>query len=279
MEVLLSLFILGIGMIMVAAVFPVGGNWTRQATEESVGLQIGRNVESLIRATLPNGSLFPRPLVDDAAYWQTGDLFRLRPLQRVLSPGANDPPRLALRQLEKDYGWAAFYRLNPMQRDPEALLSGSEVVLAPSYVYDVYILVFKKREGTYAPRHNEVVFPNENGEWPTSGPPYSHPIAVMAVYSPGRHDPAETPSVFGAVPPMGQFGIGADSGTVFRQSLDPDIYLATAGPGGARAWPYLKSQTSIGGVPAEPVIYMPASTSTAETASPLIYVYQTTIAH
>ena len=35
MEVLLAVFILGIGLIMVATVFPVGADWTRQSTEDT----------------------------------------------------------------------------------------------------------------------------------------------------------------------------------------------------------------------------------------------------
>ena len=41
-EVLLATFILGIGMIMVASIFPVGANWTREATEDSVGQVISQ---------------------------------------------------------------------------------------------------------------------------------------------------------------------------------------------------------------------------------------------
>src|SRR4051812_41156300 len=46
-EVLLAIFILGIGMIMVASVFPVGANWTRQTAEGSVSQTIAQSAMSV----------------------------------------------------------------------------------------------------------------------------------------------------------------------------------------------------------------------------------------
>src|SRR4051794_28890181 len=50
LEVLLATFILGIGLIMVASVFPVGANWTRQGTEESVGQTIALNAVAVVKS-------------------------------------------------------------------------------------------------------------------------------------------------------------------------------------------------------------------------------------
>jgi prepilin-type N-terminal cleavage/methylation domain-containing protein len=57
-EVLLAMFILGIGMIMVASVFPVGANWTRQTTEDSVAQTVVQNALSVIRTHYgPTGNM------------------------------------------------------------------------------------------------------------------------------------------------------------------------------------------------------------------------------
>jgi hypothetical protein len=103
-----------------------------------------------------------------------------------------------------------------------------------------------------------------------------------ATYNPGFHNPDNTPSIYDAIPPMGQYGIGAESGTVFKQIANPFLtsaQLATAGPGGAAPRPYLKGQFTPVDAPTEPIIYVPAPDGTDNAASPLIYIYQTTITY
>jgi prepilin-type N-terminal cleavage/methylation domain-containing protein len=48
-EVLIAIMVLGIGLLMIAAIFPVGGNWTRQSTEETVAQSIAHTAVSLIQ--------------------------------------------------------------------------------------------------------------------------------------------------------------------------------------------------------------------------------------
>src|SRR5271170_4830714 len=56
-EVMLSVFILGIGLIMVATIFPVGADWTRQTAQNDVAQTVAQNALSVIQATYgPNGS-------------------------------------------------------------------------------------------------------------------------------------------------------------------------------------------------------------------------------
>src|SRR5690242_19549346 len=57
MEVLLAVFILGIGLIMVATIFPVGADWTRQSTEDSIAQTIAQNAMAIIRDNYAPSSL------------------------------------------------------------------------------------------------------------------------------------------------------------------------------------------------------------------------------
>jgi len=42
-ELLLAVFLLAIGLIGLLSVFPIGADWTRQVTEESVAQNVARN--------------------------------------------------------------------------------------------------------------------------------------------------------------------------------------------------------------------------------------------
>ncbi len=48
-EVLISMLILGVGLIMVASMLPVGADWTRQNAEETITATIAHNAETIIR--------------------------------------------------------------------------------------------------------------------------------------------------------------------------------------------------------------------------------------
>ena len=48
-EVLIAMLVLGIGLLMVAAIFPVAGNWTRQSAEEGMAQSVARSALALIQ--------------------------------------------------------------------------------------------------------------------------------------------------------------------------------------------------------------------------------------
>jgi hypothetical protein len=100
-------------------------------------------------------------------------------------------------------------------------------------------------------------------------------MVLTGPYSSGDHDPAKTPSVFGAVPAIGGIGIGIQSGTVFRNVIDPGVNMSTAGTGGAMARPSLVAVPGASGPVPERILF--SAPADGSSSSPLIYVYQTTL--
>jgi prepilin-type N-terminal cleavage/methylation domain-containing protein len=300
-EVLLAMFILGIGMIMVASVFPVGANWTRQTTEESNAQTVVQNALSVLGVHYgPNGDLhdffapnFFDPLGIPTNSWipnntnlnsvlkargspsnpfvlQAFPLFANIPLTERAYQFGNAKPFPAANPMGCTYFWTALIRLNPMHRGGSNATNG--VQPSASYTYDVYILVFRKgaveqkfsvagganKPGGYAE------IPGTRNMTGNVAPP--DPMAIVpsvgyANYAAGQFTSGQWTQV--ACPPIGQYGIGANSGTVFRQVLAPAFGQATPRPG-----------LMTGG---EPVVVSPAADGASNTASPLIYVYQTTM--
>jgi len=297
-EILLSVFILGIGMIMVASVFPVGANWTRQATEETVGQVIAQNAESVIMSHYRaggdlNGYLIPNyanvPTNPNTILKNTVDTpFKLQALPgfAVDAPTATDAlgkplnlqgktvpvrerayqfgasnPFPAANPTTCTYFWTVLARLDPSHRITNGTTNG--IYPATSYKYDIYILVFRKGDSSHS-----FNWPSEvlNTRGPGEG---LIPEVVRAAYLPGTYDEKANPPVVGAIPPIGVIGIGDDSGTVFRQSYDA---LTPGGAGIAR--PALKVAPPAS---ADKVLFAPGPNNGDVTSSSLIYVYQTTM--
>lgn len=55
-EVLIAIAILGVGLVMVATIFPVAATWTRQAAEETVASQVALNAVNIIKVKLNNNA-------------------------------------------------------------------------------------------------------------------------------------------------------------------------------------------------------------------------------
>jgi hypothetical protein len=93
------------------------------------------------------------------------------------------------------------------------------------------------------------------------------PTLLTAQYQEGASPVGQTSPVNGAIPEIGFIAIGRQSGTVFRQGVD---LLTTPGSAKAVARPAIIKTPAF-----EDVIYaMPAD---GTSASPLVYVYQTTV--
>lgn len=274
-EVLLAIFILGIGLIMVATIFPVGAKWTRENAEESLAANIARNAEAVIRAKYANGIpvasdgtlngipgfyntvplperayLFGQPnpypaystWSKDATY-RPGDrvtdgsnFFRARTSNKNVTPTegaewrqlADDPAATSL------YYWTALVRRSPGAQNR----------------YNLYILVFKKGDA-------ENVFPtpdaNELADTRNIGTEDRVPKLVKTAHGADINNPT---------PPVGAIGIGATSGTVFRQGTNANADAIVTRPAIASG---------------EQVIWAPPADGTA--ASPLVYVYQTVLTY
>ncbi len=80
LEVLIATLILGIGLIMVAAIFPVGAKWSQQGAEETIAQNLALNAVSIIKTKYTSTLLTTAPTgankATDAYYasgtWKTG---------------------------------------------------------------------------------------------------------------------------------------------------------------------------------------------------------------
>jgi prepilin-type N-terminal cleavage/methylation domain-containing protein len=258
MEVLLAVFILGIGLIMVATIFPVGADWTRQSTEDSVAQTVAQNAVSTIQTYYARNS----PYTNTA-----GKLASLTaPVEQLQAlPGFDTIPK-AVRTYQYGntnpyparkpdacvYYWTALVRVQPGQN------------AGASRPYDLYILVFRKGAASQV----FTSFPAGSTEVPGVRDTTNtlEPTLVYRTYSAGTYDSTLTPPVANPVPPIGHIGIGKVSGTVFRQSVLNDYTTPTNTKAVAR--PEILQA-------GEEVIYAPPADQT--NGSPLVYVYQTTI--
>jgi prepilin-type N-terminal cleavage/methylation domain-containing protein len=314
-EVLLAIFILGIGMIMVASVFPVGAEWTRQTTEESNAQTVVQNARSVLQVHYgPNGDLHswlapnfydPAGIVPNtwmANSFNPNSVLKARssalpqplnPFVLQAFPGfANIPPTERAYQFGSitpfpardpsacTYFWTALVRLNPAHRG--GTNATNFVQPSASYNYDVYILVFRKGAVEQVFSNTATEIPDARNLADAAFDERAVPSVMYMEWSRGSYDASQSPSIVNAVPPIGQYGIGAYSGTVFRQVADfsdnnagnwgaiprPMIVVGTDPP--APPWNLQDKQV-------EPVIVAPAPDGAAWSASPLIYIYQTTM--
>jgi len=240
-EVLLAVFILGIGLVMVACIFPVAADWSRQNAEESIASNIARNARTIILtkyapsdfSALAADSAGLATLVALPGIASTG---KLPLVERAYAYGAV-PPYPAAAPVNALYFWTALVR-----RSPDVSLG-----TAPNR-FDLYILVFKKGEAgqTFTPTPALVApainCPGTGGI--TSSPADSSNVPFLA----------QSTSISSI--PIGSIGVGMTSGTVYRILPGPT--------------------TSVPLMPAgETIAYAPPADNT--TASPLVFVYQTSI--
>jgi type II secretory pathway pseudopilin PulG len=252
-EVLLAIFILSIGLIMVASIFPVGAEWTRQNTEESLAQTIGENGISIVRSRL-NATDFA--LVSGTTLQGVPGLInKVTANERSYQYGASQPFPAA-NPTSATYFWTVLARKTP------GATSGTVGAIS----YDVYILVFKKgaAEQQFANVSTGLVANCRN-----LSETYM-PCLVSVSY--GAGSAVSGGPVTGAVPAMGSIGIGATSGTVFRQLLATSGTTAAARPALTTAGEQVIIAPAADGTTATP----PAGSETTG-VSPLVYVYQTTL--
>jgi len=236
-EVIVSVFILGIGLIMLATMFPVAGDWARQSSEESVGVVVGQTAVSAIQtrytATDLSGvgtALVGLPNIATRLPWQSRCYAQGStppwPVPWTWSsstPGVNVPPM---------YSWVALIRRQPGQ------VPGSD------NRFDLFVLVCKKGELTQT-------FGNDSRAGRIDTDP-------RTVASTGYHYlPGATSGALSAMP-AGMRGIGATSGVIFRK-------LTTAG------------DTSMPLIGSENVWWVPAADGADPRATPVVYIYQATV--
>lgn len=247
-EVLLAIFILSIGLIMVASIFPVGAEWTRQNTEETLAQEIAKNALSIVRSRM-NASDFSNITGTSTLQGAQGFLTKVLPSERAYQYGATKPFPVAT-PTNATYFWTMVARQSPSLK--------TTAWLAPTF--DVYIVVFKKGGLEQTFTQSAVSNTRANGE-------IYIPCLVSAAYAPGGGSPITL-----ATPPMGASGIGVQSGTVFRQIIG--LNGSSAAPR-----PMLVGTPDTSGAAVnvtEAILWAPPADG-AGAGSPLVYVYQTTL--
>lgn len=160
-EILFAIFILGIGLLMVAAVFPVAIKWTNQDVQSTIGLVISRSAVAQIKAnpTVNNASIFSEellPLASGGVYATYPQPYMYGTPQPVPAPGllqgtATSPPDYAnYLGLGTDYRQARYWWqavLLPAPADGAAGVASTPIGTqagAATTTYNLYILVFAK---------------------------------------------------------------------------------------------------------------------------------------
>ena len=267
-EVLFAIMILALGLVMVAASFPVAIKWTRQDTNKTIGRLIATNALGIIETEYTptylsgvptTGQLVPLAGVSTApAIWPTL-------IDRTYAFGTPTPypdPGTTANSL---YFWTALIRQAPVQAP------GASPPAQAQPMYDLYILVFKKGNLT----------DTYTGTSPAPLPavPASTTASGGRLNTDGTGVPyVATGSLSDTTFPVGALGVDETTGAVFRK-------IITNVGGTNYVWrsdlPVPTSTPSYSSGPqADPVAYAPPTTnSTGQpvgTASPLIYIYTTT---
>lgn len=240
-ELLLAVFILLIGLTMIACIFPVAADWTRQNAEETVAGIMAKNAVATIQVKyrLADFSAVTTPTVQGLPSFVT----RVPLSERAYQFG-NAAPWPAANPAGCTYYWTAMIR-----RSPAASTSGTTTLdsTAPAYnQFDLFVFVFRKGS------------PDQTFQWNATEVPgcRNSDAANSKTYEPLV--PCLRSSNILANVPIGTQGLGMTSGTSFRQ-------LPTA------SGPVQKPGLLAG----ESVMYAPPADGT--TVSPLIYIYQTTV--
>ena len=252
-EILFAIAILALGLLMIAAVFPVAIKWTQQDANKTIGQVIANNALGIIEtkytaATITAGlnsvSLSPLPYMGTS--YGAGSLLTLN--DRTYEFGGYSPyPAPSVTPANTShYYWTALARLSPNQPT-----GGTSV--------DLYILVFYKGDYsyTYTPTSYATALPAPTGSTDTGarGTVNEGGIPFVA-YTTQMTQSGTTAPPF----PIGAIGIDDATGAVFRKIVNANTGDIVRSDGGSTS---------------DTVLYCPPADNA--TASPLIYVYTTTV--
>lgn len=273
MEVLLAVMILGIGLIMVAAVFPVGATWTRQNAEETVAGIVARNAVSIIQSRYTQAGLsnvgnllIALPGINDDANHPSLPLS-----ERAYDFGRNTPYPCA-NPSQANYYWTALIRQSGV--GSQAGNPGVPVNLQHSY--DLYVLVFRKGD-----IGQQFSYENNNGELADSrnrnneiGVPYVAQVTIanMQRATPTNPQNTLTLSLSGSLNDSSRSGVNQVVGSQVVLQETGQVFRVLSAQNGSTL--VVNSEPPIGLINPH-LLYVPAADGT--TVSPLVYVYQTTI--
>ena len=275
-EILIAIFVLSIGLIMIASVFPVAAKWTAEDAQTSVAQVIAKNAVAQIRTQylaggLPLNATAAQPLVGYGPFvYSFGNAhpYQFGTHQAVTgtnyAPFAIDPapaaPTPAPAAPPGNYYWSAVI----------VPAAGGYAGMAPSAqlgnVYTVYVFVFSKGDqtNTFAATAANTGFPNGGSTLLPMQPDPQNSVPSYRSFYPQLFE-GEYPYASAAMP-MDSLGVDVTTGSVFRLVTDPANNAVV--PTGLASGSVINTASDL-------VIYAPPAIG--QTASPLIYVYVTTV--
>lgn len=263
-EILIAIFVLSIGLIMIASVFPVAAKWTAEDAETSVGQVIAKNAVAQIQAQ----GLIPLYLSAGGAIgpycYSFGNSSPYPNTNPAPYPVALSTPPAG------EYYWSAYVVPSGIAVGASSAGSGGVYPGTQGNMYTIYVFVFNKGglSNTFptpkAPTTLLTMQPYpQNATYTDSYYPqlYSGTLSELAGQS-------LSPAM-----PIGSLGVDATTGQVFREIVDPATNAITiTGIPASTTTPNPYLTTLHGG---DAIIYAPAANN--QTSSPLIYVYVTTV--
>ena len=272
-EILIAIFVLSIGLIMIAAVFPVAAKWTAQDAQTSVAQVIAKNAVEQIKLQILAGSL---PLNSPPAATLTGYgpfAYSFGTAQPIpfgtaqsysaianFAPFALDPapasPTPAPVPPPGSYYWSAV--IVPASSGYAGVFPNAQLNSA----YTVYVFVFSKGDASstfpapYAPIGGDTLLPMQ----PDAQNIHASHLSFYPQLFEGPY-----PSAALAMP-IDSLGVDVSTGCVFRLITDPatNAVVPTGLAGG-----------SVLNKASDDIIFAPPAIG--QTSSPLIYVYVTTV--
>ncbi len=264
-EILIAIFVLSIGLIMIAAVFPVAAKWTAQDAQTSVAQVIAKNAVAQIQAQgliglVPSGG-FLGPYCYDFGSPSPYPNANPAPIPFAFTT----PP-------QGSYYWSALIlpaTYTTGTYGPSTAGSSGTFPGMQANQYTIFVFVFNKGDASNlfaTPKPPTTLVPMtpypQNATYTDSAYPqlYSGTISSIII---GGGSPAM---------PIGSLGVDFTTGQVFREIVDPNTNEVTiTGIPQSSATPN-PELTAMGD---NTIIYAPAAIG--QTASPLIYVYVTTV--
>ena len=259
-EILVAIFVLSIGLIMIAGIFPVAVKWTADDAQTSIAQVIAKNAVATIETQYasPSGTFPPAALNLTATppnYMGYGP-FCYNFGNSTPYPNANPAPAAPTTTPPPGvYYWSALIL------PASSTIAGSSGIYPgmQNNLYTIYVFVFNKGD------INNTFTAGGTGALDMQPVPQSSGTYYPQLYS------GTLSSVIGGVLPVGAQGLDLNTGAVFRAIVDASgNYSVTSVPPSTTS--PNPNYTAISG---NTVIFAPPAIG--QTASPLIYVYVTTV--
>jgi hypothetical protein len=298
-EILIAIFVLSIGLIMIAAVFPVAAKWTAQDAQTSIAQVIAKNAVATLQAQyssyLSSKSTVPYAIGPFAYSFGSSQPY---PAPGNLAPYPTGPANLATPPVGQYYWTAIICPAATTVSGTSGISSGAGPA---NGIFTVAIFVFSKGDANDTfpttaaslPSGSNASGANYPAPYTASPVPFPPPLPIAPYLQYQDFANPTAPITYSYYPqvfaepwriytsdyapddanfPMGSLGFDATRGEVFRKITDVNNNIIASGG----------TTTAVGGTVSGPqpqyddeIIFAPPAIG--QTSSPLIYVYVTTV--